>query len=467
MATAPPATRLRLRLDLGRALVALGLACALWIVIQNEQNPERTDIPALTVPVEVVDVPQGLVVVSEPPQIQVRVRMPSESWNLLRPGSFRATADAANATPGVNELPVHVEALEPRVRQADPIPPLVNVALEEVNERIMPVRLNIIGNVPFGYAYSTPRIAPENVTVSGASSAVQRVDSVVIDIRLDGLTVSLNATYAPRALDARGAEVRAVRINPATVNVEVPVSQQVGYKEVGVRPVVRGRVAAGYLLQPIEVEPSTVTVVGSPAALANVSFVDTEPVDVSGLSSSVVRRVQVVPPSGLTLLQPEPVSLTIRVTPLTTSQTLRVTPTIQGLGSGLQIVGDVGPVDVTLSGPAPTLQTLTPRDFRVTVDLSGLGPGRHEVEPKVAVPGGFTLERVEPARVTVQIQAAPTPLPSPTPILAPQPAASAAGYSRPASRSARYSSGSRPKTWTSTVRPSGACIARRSVPSRT
>src|SRR3954454_24965303 len=257
MASAPPAPRLRLHVDIGRAIIAVALACALWIVVQNEQNPDRTDIPALTVPVETVNVPPGLVVVSDPPEIQVRVRIPSESWSLLRPGSFRATADASNANPGVNELPIRVEALEPRVRQVDPIPPLANVVLEEVSEVPMPVRLNIIGNVPFGYAYSTPKISPENVTVSGASSAVQRVASIVVDIRLDGLTVSLSATYAPRAIDARGAEVRAVRINPPTVNIEVQVAQQVGYKEVGVRPVVQGQVAPGYLLEPIEVAPST------------------------------------------------------------------------------------------------------------------------------------------------------------------------------------------------------------------
>jgi len=425
--SAPPAPRLRLHVDIGRALIAVALACALWIVVQNEQNPDRTDIPALTVPVEVVNVPPGLVVVSEPPEIQVRVRIPSESWSLLRPGSFRATADASNASPGVNELPIRVEALEPRVRQVDPIPPLANVVLEEVSEVPMPVRLNIIGNVPFGYAYSTPRISPESVIVSGASTAVQRVASIVVDIRLDGLTVPLNATYAPRAIDARGAEVRNVRITPATVNVDVPVAQQVAYKEVGVRPQVQGRVAPGYLLQPIEVEPSTVTVVGSPATLANVNYVDTEPVDVSGLSNSVVRRAQVVPPQGLSLLQPEPVSLTVRVSPLTTSQTLRVTPTIQGLGQGLQLASDVPPVDVTLSGPAPTLQSLTPRDFRVVLDLTGLGPGQYQIEPKVAVPGGFTLESIDPTRVPISIRQAPTPVPSPTPLLLPPPTPEPAG----------------------------------------
>ena len=61
------------------------------------------------------------------------------------------------------------------------------------------------------------------------------------------------------------------------------------------------------------------------------------------------------------------------MTPLTVSQTLRVGPTLQGLGPGLELVGDVQRVDVSLNGPAPTLQTLTPRDFQVVLDLSGLG----------------------------------------------------------------------------------------------
>src|SRR6266511_4803153 len=413
MALAPAEAPLRLRIDLGRLVLAVALAFALWIVVQNEQNPDRTDIPSFAIPAEIVNTPPGLVVVSEPPQIQVRVRMPSDSWGLLRPGSFRATADASGAAPGLNELPVKVEALEQQVRSVDPIPPRVNVAIEEIGERVVPVRLNINSSVPFGYAYSTPRITPENITIAGPSSGIRRVEAAVVELRLDGVTVSLNATYAPRPVDARGADVRDVRLTPATVNVEVPVAQQVGYKEVGVRPVIRGRVTAGYYLEPVELEPSTVTVVGSPTTLGGVNFVDTEPIDVGGISSSVVRRVQVLPPQGLALLQPQPISVTLRVTPLTVTQTVRVVPTAQNLGTSLQLAGDLPQVDITLSGPAPTLQALSPRDFRVALELGGLRAGRHEVEPRVTVPAGFTLERVDPPRVTVVLREEPTPTPGP------------------------------------------------------
>ncbi len=170
-------------------------------------------------------------------------------------------------------------------------------------------------------------------------------------------------------------------------------------------------------------EPPSVTVVGPPATLANVNFAETEPIDVSNISSSVVRRAQVVAPQGLSLLQTDPVSVTLRVAPITISQTVRLTPSPQNLAPGLQVVGDVPHVDVTFSGPAPTLQTLKPGDFRVILDLSDLGPGRHEVEPDVAVPPGFSLEGVNPPRVTVELRPATTP----TPILAPTPAATPSG----------------------------------------
>lgn len=413
MSVARDAGALRLHFDVGRALLALVLAAALWVVVQNEQNPERTDVPAFALPIEIVNVPSGLVVVSEPPQVQARVRVPSASWASLRPGSFRATADATSARPGVNDVPVGVEPLEQQVRSVDPIPPRVNVVLEEIVDRIVPVRLNIAGNVPFGYALSTPRIIPEHVTVSGPSTAVQTVEAAGLEFRLDGVTVSLTGTYAPRPVDARGAEVRGVVVTPSTVNVEVPVAQQVGYKEIGVRPAIQGRVAAGYYLEPVEISPATVTIVGSPTTLAGVNFVDTEPIDVTNLSSSAVRRPQVRPPAGLTLLQPQPVSATLRVTPLTSSQTIRLAPAVQNLGPGLQLVGDVPPIDVSLTGPAPTFQNLSPRDFRISINLAGVPPGRHEVEPQVAVPAGFTLQGLDPPRVAVTLRALPTPTPIP------------------------------------------------------
>jgi len=325
---------------------------------------------------------------------------------------FRATADASEAFGGGNEVPVSVERLDSAIRAAEPVPARVLVVMEEIREASVPVRVNIVGNVPFGYSYQPPRPAPDRVTVAGPASRIQRVESAVTEIRLDGITVSVNASYAPRPVDSRGTDVTGVRINPSAVTVAIEVSQQVAYKEVGVRPRLRGRTAAGYVVDGVDVEPASVTVVGEPQALAEVNFVETQGVDLGNASSTTVRRVQVAPPSGIGLLQTQPVAVTVRISPLVATQTVRVTPTIQGLGPGLLLAGEVPTLDLTISGPTPTLRGLSPNAFGAILNLGGLGAGRQEITPRVTVPSGFQLESIEPALVVVVLRPAEASAPA-------------------------------------------------------
>ena len=399
--------------DLGRAFLALALAAALWWVITTEQNPERNELFPSPIPVTVVNAPPSLVVTGEVPSVQAQVRAPTEAWSRLRGSSFRATADASHAGPGSNELPVTLERLDPAIRGAEPVPSRVRIAMEESRQRTVPVRVNLSGAVPFGYSSGPSHVSPETVQVSGPASAVEQVQEALVEIPLDQLTLSVNNAYQPVPVDARRQRVNGVKVDPPTVNVEVPVSQQVSYKEVGIRPVVRGKLASGYYLEPLEVNPPSTTVVGDPSQLAGVSYVETEAIDVSGLSTTSVKQVPLKPPAGVTFLQPRPVAVTLRVSPIPATQVLQLAPTIVGLGPGLQLADPVGPVELTISGPAPTLQNLSARDFRVTLDLSGKEPGEHTVPLQPQVPPGFRLESMNPSSVTVSLRALPTATPLP------------------------------------------------------
>lgn len=417
------------RLDLGRALLAVALSLALWIVIQNEQNPERTGTPDFTVPVEVVETPPGMVATGLPQPIQLRVRAPADVFARLRVTSFRATVDASRATPGENRLPVRVERLDPEVRWVEPVPAVVEVRFDELRERTVPVRVAVTGTVPFGYTYAAPRATPESVTVSGPAGVVGQVDNALVEVSLERVTVSVSAPYSVKPVDSQGREVRGLRVTPATVVVDIPVSQQIAYKEVGVRPVVTGRPAPGYYLEPLQVQPASATVVGEPSALASVNFVDTEPVDVGGASTTLVRQVPLVVPPGLSLLQRGPVTVTVPITPLSTTQTFRLQPQLVGLAPNLLLASELPLVDLTVSGPAPAIQGLRPGDLRVVLDGAGLGPGRHELTPQPQVPAGLTVDAVAPETVVVVLRPPPTATappptstPAPTATETPQPA---------------------------------------------
>jgi YbbR domain-containing protein len=68
-------------------------------------------------------------------------------------------------------------------------------------------------------------------------------------------------------------------------------------------------------------------------------------------------------------------------------------------------------VAVTVSGTVSDLDALDVGDLTAILDVSGLGPGDHLVQPTVALPGGVTLVTMSPISVTVTIVPPATPAP--------------------------------------------------------
>ena len=60
-------------------------------------------------------------------------------------------------------------------------------------------------------------------------------------------------------------------------------------------------------------------------------------------------------------------------------------------------------VEVSLQGPQPLLNALLADDVRVTIDVSSLSIGTHEVELSVELPDGLTATSVQPAPVSVTL----------------------------------------------------------------
>jgi YbbR domain-containing protein len=413
--------RLPFAIDLGRAAFALALSVLLYVVALTETNPEnRTQLPQ-PVPVQVVNVPPGLVAVTQPPPVRVWVRAPQSVLNRLRVDSFAAQVDASTAHVGDNEgLPIVVISSDPEVREVTPEPNTTRLQLDEVRPQTLPVRVSLIGQVPPGYQLGQPTADPPSVTVTGASSFVSRAAEAVVEVSVDRVTVSINGVFTPHILDQRGTDLRDLnlRVDPPAVSVTVPITQQTQYKEVGVRAVTTGNPAPGYVLQPLEVSPTTATLRGNSADLEAVNFIPTQPIDISGISTTSVRTVPLNPPTSTLLLQPgQTVTVTVRVTTLTVSQTVSVPPSVINLAGNVQLVRPPAPVLVTVHGPAPAFANLAlnVNDFRVILDVTGKGAGRWDVEPKVQLPVGLNLDSVQPTVVQVELrELPPTPVPTPT-----------------------------------------------------
>jgi len=80
--------------DFGSAALAIALAVTIWVVATNEQNPSIRDAFPENIPVQVLNMPDGMVVFPEiVKNVSITVRAPQTSWDRLGAEKFEALVD--------------------------------------------------------------------------------------------------------------------------------------------------------------------------------------------------------------------------------------------------------------------------------------------------------------------------------------------------------------------------------------
>jgi len=409
----------RLLTNLGSIVLAFVLASVIWVVAAREENPITDGQFSDPIPIEVTTPSLGTKLwdpIDE--SVVVTIRAPKSSWDNLRRQSFRATADVSSLEPGLHDVDVVVQCSDPEVKILEKSPTKVSVRLERLAEKVVPVRVDILDTPPFGYYRPMPATAsPAIVHVSGFASLVEQVAEAVVEVSVGGAKKSLEIRRVPELRDAQHLPVDTGRdpyhrleIQPGNVVVKVPIEQRRGFRDVSVTVVREGQPAPGYRISNVSVEPAIVTLVGSPSVIeALPGYVETDLVSVEGATSDVVTNAGLRLPESVSVLDVQGVLVNIAITPIESSLTVQRPVEIRGLPLGFAATASPDTVDIILSGPLPTLESLKPEAVRVFVDLFDLGPGIHQVEPQIIAPEDLTLESVLPEAVEVSISLLPTP----------------------------------------------------------
>jgi YbbR domain-containing protein len=413
--------------SLSTIVLSLLLGTMVWFVAVNEENPPIEDNYGESISLEVENLPPSTIIFGDvPDRVNLRLRAPQSSWVDLSPAKFRAWIDLSGLSPGLYDVPVQIEVSDRSVVVVEKRPSSVNVRLELLAEKELPVKVEVVDSAPLGYIARPPVLDPATATVSGPASIVNQVEQVWAEVYLRGAKETVERLVDLSARNINGEVLNRLTINPSKVQVTVPIEQRFGYRDVSVSVVITGEVTSGYWISNILVEPSTVTIVGGPSALSNIpGYVETSEVDVTGATEDISERVALNLPPGVSIVQPETQSsgnggvlVTVDVSAIEGGQTVQRPVTFQGLRETRWAIASPPQVDVILSGPLPKLQSLTVQDVKVIADLFGLEPGVHKVKPTVVVPEGLRVENVLPETVEIEIGIGrplpPTPTPSPT-----------------------------------------------------
>lgn len=407
------------------AVLAVLLAVATWLVVAGQVNPPQT-VRIDNIPLRIVGLDSDLLVVSSvPASVSAVVQAPLSIATDLTPQSFRATANLERLDADVHRVPVDVRPADDRVRVINREPGALDVELQPRAQRTLSVTLVVSDreSLPFSFEISgNPTVTPPQVTVTGPEELVALVDRAEASVSLRGARTTINEERPVTLKDAEGNVLNNLVIDPADVQVTIPINQRFNTRDAAVHVVITGTVAPGYWISNINVEPKTVTLLGPPSTLEQIGgFVDTVPVDVTGAAGDIVRRVPLAPPAGVSALNERGVSegsveVRITVVPQFSNQSLTLPVEVTGAQPGDTISQSPAFVDVLLSGPLPILNQVNadPRLVRVLVDVTGLEPGAREVTPTLITPEGLRATMV-PNSVTIRIERPAAPAPSPTP----------------------------------------------------
>lgn len=400
-------------------LLALVLGVSVWVSAVSAADPNEVHTYPNPIPLEVIGQDPSLVLTSEIPQtVEVSLRAPHSVWESLtaRENSVRVVLDLSGLSAGehTREVQIMVDTRPYQIVLANPTS--VTVVLESLASQTLPVSLSLSGQPAAGYQVGEATMNITQVAISGPDSLVRQAARARVAINLDSVRESIDESVPVQILDAQNQILRELTINPESIRVNVPISQQGGFRDVAVKVVVQGQQAAGYRIENISVFPPVVTVFAEDPELVSQlpGIVETQPLDLQDRKENVSTRLSLDLPENITIVGPQTVQVQVSISPIQDSLTLLNQPIdVNGLAEGLSAEVFPQTIDVIISGPVPVLEELTSQDITVSVDVRGLEVGVYQLTPDVDLSvENVSVESILPGTVEVVIAIPNTPTPT-------------------------------------------------------
>ena len=358
-----------------------------------------------SVPIEATGTSADVTILSELGAVsQIRYLAPADLGLRIDSSSFRATVDLSDVAPsgGRRSVPVRVVAIDERVQVLDYGPRQIVVEVDAVISRTVPVRA-VIGPVPTGLEVGDPVVEDVEVTVRGAASLVNRVAEAQARITVDASGIDVNRLVDLLPVDASGELLTPVDVDPVATQVHLPIFNDRQTKTLPIHPVVVGSPAAGFEVAGVAVDPLVVAVEGDIDDLLDLPVADTVTVSVSGATSDVTATPALDLPDGVQAIGSTTITVTVTIRPVTSTRTFEAGLLLVGARADRHYETSTDRVLIVIGGSIADLDRLSGADLFVTLDVTGLDVGSHEVGVGANLVTGLTLVGASPDPVTVTI----------------------------------------------------------------
>lgn len=284
------------RKNLPVKILALIASVIMWGYVMNEENPSVNG--RYTVPVEIVNAPEGYDVNMGVREVTLKVRAPRSLMAAAHESDFKAVIDLSGDTEG--EYDEKIRTVIPQgfelLGMSDDT---VHVTMEALIAHGVPVDIVVNGKAAQGMELGEIKPAQQYVNVYGPRHLVDSIVKASGKIKLADNNSDFTMRVKLTAVTADGENINNLAVLPGELDVTVQLVPGEGKKIVPVKPAVTGILPEGYVLGEITVQPNQVEVAGANKTLADIKNVETIPISLHGVTSTLDKDVELSLPEGI------------------------------------------------------------------------------------------------------------------------------------------------------------------------
>lgn len=280
--------------NLLKKLIALVAAFFMWVFVMNDQDPPING--SYTVPLTISNAPYELMPICAEKTVLVEARAPRSNFVKYDANAFRAYANLEGLSEGDYQITPRV-IMPQGFELVEITPSIVNVKLDPLIERQMPIEILTTGNVAEDTTVKEIVQSMDMVTVVGPKSFVDRAVRVYGTVNLSGNASSFELQIPMRTVDDKENPIPFVRVVPSVITVSVDIESGIKKRIVPVVPELTA--PEGWELTNITVEPAQVEISGAETAVNSIFTLKTVPFTVQTGQRLFKSTLKLTVPEGV------------------------------------------------------------------------------------------------------------------------------------------------------------------------
>lgn len=383
-------------------VISLIVAMGLWFYVAGREDTiekQRT----VACKIEFLNLASQLEIKTPTSEVWVDVFGSESDIDRLSASDIICEVDTRGLAAGRYRLSVRT-TIPTGLRLREVRPSQIDVELLRYADRLIPIEVVLPNELPEGTYLDSVEIIPKEITVRGVERDLAKIGGCKIFPTADELQSGKELLLTPEVERSSTFDEK-VSVEPAQVRFKAVLARGNPKRMVPVNARIVGAPSDDYVVQSTTIDPAEMLVEGPKNALDKIRVLDTERIDISGISESKSMVVRVRPPLDVSLkiVGEHNVKVSIALQPRSaTKEIVNVPVRIEGASSNWGVSPNT--VTITIEG----LPSVIGSSDISSVDVSAVVNAENLFTPKAVVPvraritsDSFKIIKVDPATVSL------------------------------------------------------------------